>query len=200
MTIGEKPFPRRRRCCAIRWLKYSRRRSAQWESGDARGISTTSSVCVRSDRRFGQTPAEVRPVLVAEVRAQRRFRFRTLESRPRCSRRSAELQAPSGGNMLDRQMAVVPSARRVRGANSRPSSAGSTACDETHAAVRAVDASRLNRPPTGRTGALRRSALRFGRNTPGMSSLTRSLSAGRPRPALGATARVPPPAVKPEKC
>ena len=29
------------------------------------------------------------------------------------------------------------------------------------------DASQLNRPPTGRTGASRRSALRFGRNTPG---------------------------------
>ena len=31
----------------------------------------------------------------------------------------------------------------------------------------AGDASRLNRPPTGRTGATRPSTLRFGRNTPG---------------------------------
>ena len=52
------------------------------------------------------------------------------------------------------------------------------------------DPSRLNRPPTGRTGALRRSALRFGRNTLGPvlpvgAPPSRALSAGR-LTALGA--------------
>ena len=41
------------------------------------------------------------------------------------------------------------------------------------------DPSRLNRPPTGRTGAMRRSSLRFGRNTPGIPA-SRALSAGPP--------------------
>ena len=49
------------------------------------------------------------------------------------------------------------------------------------------DASRLNRPPTGRTGALRRSALRFGRNTLGIPP-SRALSGGRLAPT-GRTGR-----------
>ena len=48
------------------------------------------------------------------------------------------------------------------------------------------DSSRLNRPPTGRTGATRPSSLRFGRNTPGIPP-SRALSARR-FAALGAHA------------
>ena len=53
----------------------------------------------------------------------------------------------------------------------------------------AGDASRLNRPPTGRTGTSLRSSLRFGRNTPGIPP-SRALSAGRLTP-LGAHAKPP---------
>ena len=54
-----------------------------------------------------------------------------------------------------------------------------TACGETHAAFPSGDASRLNR------AALRRSLLRFGRNTPGPvlpvgAPPSRALSAGPP--------------------
>ena len=206
----EKSFPRRRRCCAIRWLKYSRRRSAQWESGDARGISTTSSAC-SSDRRFGPTRRRSDRCWRGSARTKG-FRFRT--SNPSALQRRWPSSSPSGGTCwtdrwpwslarrhVGRTPGLLPLAQQPVMKPTRPSSPGGGSSG---------DASRLNRPPTGRTGALRRSALRFGRNTPGPvlpvgAPPSRALSAGRLAPhrensPLSALTRVPPPAVKPEKC
>ena len=66
----------------------------------------------------------------------------------------------------------------------RPSAPGSPRCSRP-APETSGDASRLNRPPTGRTGALLRSSLRFGRNTLGPvlpvgAPPSRVLSAGPP--------------------
>ena len=82
---------------------------------------------------------------------------------PRCWRPASEARARRDGGRI-----TPPPA---------PSAPGSPRCWRP-APEATGDASRLNRPPTGRTGASRRSSLRFGRNTPGIPP-SRALSAGR---------------------
>ena len=108
---------------------------------------------------------------------------------PRCRRPAPEARATTDGGR------VAPS--RV------PSAPGSPRCRRP-ARETSGDPSRLNRPPTGRTGASLRLSLRFGRNTLGPvfpvgAPPSRALSAGPPPgglappgelglPALGAHA------------
>ena len=195
----EKSFPRRRRCCAIRWLKYSRRRSAQWESGDARGISTTSSAC-SSDRRFGQIRRRSDRCWARKC-AHKGIPVPDLES-VRAAETLAELKS-EWRHMLDRQMAVVPLARRHVG---RTPGLLPLAQQPVMKPTRrsSGDASRLNRPPHRENwalcGALRCVSVEI---HPGQFSRWGLLPHAPCQPGaspLSALTRVPPPAVKPEKC
>ena len=115
------------------------------------------------------------------------------EARGDSSRPKQPLEEPARRSAGDPSRLEQPVAKPPRRSTTDPSRLEQPA---TKPARRSTgDPSRLSRPPTGRTGAMRRSSLRFRRNTPGIPP-SRALSAGRLAPTgrlagLGAHADSP---------